>query len=162
MPMCFSMWERLRMGEHGGRQLVPRQLKQMWLTAGASLHKLSCSRGMKASLQMSYPTLTIWLSACPQGKSGMSWSAHCFLQHPTPHTGVGTWATYKDGSWSECCPPCHSMLASLMETLCAWPGACSLRVTFWPMTPPAMKWSGFSCEAWLRNSPKQRRPPPGS
>ena len=79
------------------RQLVPRWSKQMWLAAGVSHHKLSCGRGMKAHLQMSYPTLTIWLNACPQGRLWMSWSARYLLQCPTPHAGVGTWATYRNG-----------------------------------------------------------------
>ena len=118
------------------RQLVLRWSKQMWLTAGVSHHKPSHSRGMKVPLQMLYPTLTIWLNACPQGRPGMSWSACHLLQHPTPGPRVGTWATHRDGwwSWNECCPPHSSVLASLMETLCAWPGGCSLRAISGPMT----------------------------
>ena len=83
---------------------------------------------------------------------------------PKFHARVGTWATYRDGwwSWGECCPTCGSTLASLMGTLCAWPGGCSLRATSWPMTLPAMKWSGFPDGAWLRTSPEQERPLPGS
>ena len=136
----------------------------MWLAAGASHHKLSHGRGMNAPLQMSYPILMIWLNPCPQGRPGMSWSACCLLQQPTPHTGMGTWATYRNRwwSWDECFPPHGSALASLMEALCAWPGGCSLRATSWPMTPQAMKWSGFPCGAWLRTSAKQRGPLPGS
>ena len=119
---------------------MPRWSKQIWITAGASLHKWFHSRGMKAPLWMSYPTLTIWLNACPQGRPGMSWSTHCPLQCPSSCTGARTWATYWNGwwSWGECCPPHSSALASLMGTLCVWPGGCSSRATSWPMTPPAM------------------------
>ena len=31
----------------------------------------------------------------------------------------------------------------------AWPGGCSLRAMSWPMTLPAMKWSGFPCGAYM-------------
>ena len=55
----------------------------------------------------------------------------CLLPSAVPHSPCQSRHLGYIQGWvvelGECCPPCSSALASLMETLCAWQGGCSLR-----------------------------------